>query len=204
MSIFAFLKKKSKEEAPIRMLQTERLVLRGFKYSDAVDVFAYAQSEKVGPMAGWAPHKTIQDSQEQVRRFSQRRDVWAMVEKKTGRVIGSIGLHRDRKRDATGPLMMGFSLGEAWWGQGYATEAARELLRYAFMELNAPIVSAYHFVGNSKSKRVIKKLGMTYEGTLRMASLLADGSLSNDCCYSITRKEYMDGKAAEAKPKAAK
>ncbi|HPR79011.1 MAG TPA: GNAT family N-acetyltransferase [Candidatus Limiplasma sp.] len=76
-------------------LQTERLVMRMFQPGDAMDVFDYARSPIVGAMAGWAPHKTLLESQQVVRRFISRGDVWAIVEKRTGHVIGSIGLHTD-------------------------------------------------------------------------------------------------------------
>lgn len=178
------------KEASSCPLETRRLLLRGFRPGDAADVFAFAQSLKVGPMAGWTPHRTLRDSQALMERFSRRRDVWALVEKSSGRVIGSINLHRDRKRDSQEALMMGYALGESFWGRGYATEAAGEILRHAFEDLHAPVVSAYHYAFNSKSRRVIQKLGMTYEGTLRLASVLPDGTSCDDCCYSITRAEY--------------
>lgn len=172
-------------------LQTERLVLRTFDVGDAVDVYAYAQSPVVGPMAGWAPHRDMEESRRVVRHFIQCGDVWAIVEKRTGRVIGSIGLHADGKRTVDGALMLGYALGERHWGQGYATEAALAVLRYAFEEKQCAVISAYHFPKNTQSKRVIKKLGFAAEGTLRLASTLPDGTMTDDVCYSITREEYL-------------
>lgn len=194
MGLFAKRQGKTRPAAPLRMLQTERLVLRPFDAGDAVDVFAYAKSPLVGPMAGWAPHLTLEDSQAAVRLFMERGDVWAIVEKKCGRVIGSVGLHRDPKRDVEKARMLGYALGESWWGQGYGTEAAAAVLRYAFGEMDCPLVSVYHFPSNQKSKRVIKKLGFVHEGELRMASVLPDGSVVNDVCYSLTREDYQKQK----------
>ena len=171
-------------------LQTERLVLRTFEPGDTVDVYAYAQSATVGPMAGWAPHRSMEESRQVVQHFIRCGDVWAIVEKKTGRVIGSIGLHADRKRDVDNARMIGYALGERHWGQGYATEAAQAVLRFAFTELACPVVTAYHFPKNTRSKHVIKKLGFTAEGTLRFASTLPDGTLADAVCYSMTREEY--------------
>ena len=171
-------------------LQTERLVLRAFELSDTVDVFTYAQSPLVGPMAGWAPHRTMEDSRQVVQHFMNRGDVWAIVEKKTGRVIGSVGLHVDMKREVENARMLGYALGENHWGQGYATEAAIAVLRFAFDQLGCPVISAYHFPKNAKSKRVIKKLGFVPEGTLRLATTLPDGTVTDDVCYSITREEF--------------
>ncbi len=188
-----FRRKKKICPAPVEgfpTLATERLVLRQFDPGDAVDVFAYAQSPAVGPMAGWPPHRTIEESRAIVQHFMRCGDVWAIVEKKTGRVIGSIGLHADGKREVEGSRMLGYVLGEAHWGQGYATEAAQAALRFAFEQKQCTIVSAYHFPNNSRSKRVIKKLGFAAEGTLRMASTLPDGTVTDEACYSLTREEY--------------
>lgn len=174
------------------MLQTERLVLRPFRLGDALDVFDYAQSAIVGPMAGWPPHKDIEESRQVVRRFIRQGDEWAIVEKKCGRVIGSIGLHPDPRRTVRGARALGYALGEKFWGRGYATEAASAALRYAFERLGAPVVSACHDPKNAKSKRVLKKLGFTPEGTLRVAATLPDGRLTDKVCYSLTRQEYTD------------
>lgn len=185
-------KRKTKPE-PVEgypTLQTERLVLRMFDLHDAVDVFAYAQSPLVGPMAGWQPHRDLEESCRVVRHFVACGDVWAIVEKRTGRVIGSIGLHADAKREVENARMLGYALGENHWGQGYATEAGRAVLRFAFEELHCPVVSAYHFPKNAKSKHVIKKLGFVPEGVLRVASTLPDGTLMDDVCYSVTRAEF--------------
>ena len=179
-------------------LQTERLVLRMFDPGDTVDVFAYAQSPLVGPMAGWPPHRIIEDSRMVVDRFIRSGDVWAIVEKKSGRVIGSVGLHADRKRDVENAKMIGYALGEKFWGRGYATEAATAVLRFAFETLECPIISAYHYPHNTKSKRVIKKLGFSMEGTMRLASTLTNGCLCDDVCYSLTHDEYFARARKEA------
>ena len=181
-------------------LQTERLVMRMFQPGDAMDVFDYARSPIVGAMAGWAPHKTLLESQHVVRRFISRGDVWAIVEKRTGHVIGSIGLHTDSRREIDNARMLGYALGENYWGKGYATEAAREVLRFAFMELQCPILSVYHYPGNTKSRHVIKKLGFVQEGTLRMASTLPNGSPTDEVCCSLTREEYLAALAPPTMP----
>ena len=183
-------------------LQTERLVLRAFDLNDTVDVYAYAHSPVVGPMAGWPAHRSLEESRQVVQHFMHSGDVWAIVEKKTGRVIGSVGLHADLKREVENARMLGYALGEAHWGQGYATEAANAVLHFAFEELGCPLVAAYHFPKNAKSKRVIKKLGFAAEGTLRMATTLPDGVVSDEVCYSLTREEYQ-ARAAKAQGKAA-
>lgn len=185
-----FHRKRTDSAPTLPLLNTQRLVLRCFAPNDAVDVYAYAQSEQVGPMAGWAPHRSLEDSREVVEHFIETGEVWAIVEKRTGHVIGSIGLHHDGARRIEGARQLGYALGESSWGQGYATEACTEMLRYAFEELQCPVVSASHFPFNQNSRRVIRKLGFSYEGVIRHAVILPDGQPADKVCYSLLKTEY--------------
>ena len=188
MNLFRRNRRAAQQTFPV--LGTARLVLRTFHPNDAVDVFGYAQSEKVGPMAGWAPHKCLDDSRRVVEGFIEAGDVWAIVDKSTGHVIGSVSLHKDPYRPLEGCRRLGYVLGENYWGQGYATEACREVLRYAFETLECPVVSVAHYPINQRSKRVIKKLGFTCEGTLRRTTLLYDGTYADSVVYSLFKEEY--------------
>ena len=186
-----WFRKKAADENALPVLSTERLVLRAFEPSDAVSVYAYAQSEKVGLMAGFAPHKSLEESRGMVQAFMEQSAHWAIVEKATGRLIGSISLQADGKRPKIeNARRIGYVLDENYWGQGYATEACRELLRYAFEELECPVISADLFPTNNKSKRVLKKLGFMPEGVIRHARLLPDGSASDLHSYSLLRTEF--------------
>lgn len=179
----------------MQTLHTERLILRTFQMSDDRDLYAYASSPNVGPAAGWKPHTSLAESQHILRMFMESDEVWAMCSRADGRVIGSIGLHADRRRsEEIEARMMGFVLSEHYWGQGLMPEAAREVLRYAFETLLLPIVSIVHFPFNTKSRRVIEKCGFRYEGTLRHASRIYSGDVYDDVCYSMTREEYIAGK----------
>ena len=181
----------------LRMIQTERLVLRVFDPTDALDVFAYAKNPKVAHMAGWPIHQSLEESRAAVRHCIAQGETWAIVEKRSGRVIGSIGLHEDTLREIENARKLVYALGEDWWGYGYATEAADAILRHAFQGMNCPIVGAYPFPQGDKAKQVLKKMGFTYEGELRMACVLPDGSLMNQLCYSLTREEYENRKAKD-------
>lgn len=189
MNLFRHKKHVSEQGFPV--LNTERLVLRGFEMSDAVSVYAYAQNEKVAGMAGFAPHKSVEDSRVMVQAFMEKDAHWAIVEKATGHVIGSISLQKDGKRPKMeGARSMGYLLGENYWGQGYATEACGEILRYAFEELHCSVVSADLFPTNAKSRRVLKKLGFSQDGVLRHARLLPDGTPTDMHTHSLLKAEY--------------
>ena len=94
-------------------LETERLILRPFRMSDAPDVHAYAQNPNVGPNAGWKPHATLAESEGIVRHFMEKGEVWAIEDRQTGWVVGSIGLHKDERRDYDGARMLGYVLAES-------------------------------------------------------------------------------------------
>lgn len=174
----------------MKTLETERLVLRGFREGDAVAVYGYATNPNVGPAAGWAPHRSLEESRRIVRMFIQADNVWAIIDKARDRLVGSIGLQRDGKRSTDDARMLGYVLAEECWGKGFTTEAARRVVQYGFEEEGLALISAYHYPFNARSKRVIEKCGMSYEGTIRRASRLFSGEVYDDVCYSITRAEW--------------
>lgn len=175
----------------VETLTTERLILRAFQERDAEDVFAYAQNPKIGPSAGWKPHESLEESRQIIRSFIAGNEVWAIVLKETGRVVGSIGLHSDRRRDNAAARMLGYVLSEEYWGQGLTVEASLALLRHAFLSLPLDIVSIVHYPFNHQSRRVIEKCGFRYEGTLRRATQIYTGAVYDNVCYSMTRGEYL-------------
>ncbi len=171
-------------------LETPRLILREWRESDLDDFFAYCKSERVGPAAGWPVHTDRSVSLNTLRHFMEEGNVWAMEERQTKRVIGSIGLHEDPRRDNANSRMVGYALNEAYWGKGLMTEAVQAVLRYAFRTLMLEMVTVYHYPFNLRSRRVIEKCGFCYEGTLRRGSTRFDGVVLDNVCYSLLREEY--------------
>jgi [ribosomal protein S5]-alanine N-acetyltransferase len=175
----------------MQTLRTPRLVLRSFELADVNDLFAYAKSPVVGPMAGWPPHQNINFSQKIVEHFIQEQEVWAIVDPIINRVIGSIGLHQDQRRDNPNVKMLGYVLAEDYWGQGLMREAVNAVLDYAFEVMKLDLVSVSHFPNNQQSQRVIAKCGFIYEGRLRAAKVLYDGTITDLVLYSLTKEEYL-------------
>ena len=99
-------------------LETERLILRKFYISDVYDVYKYAISPNVGPDAGWEPHKDKEETMAVILEFISSKEVWAIVKKESNKVIGSIGLHKDVKREMENAKMIGYVLAEDYWGRG--------------------------------------------------------------------------------------
>lgn len=171
-------------------LNTERLILRPITLSDKNDVFEYSVSPLVGIDAGWAPHKNINETEEIIKTIFSADNVFGIVLKETGKMIGSVGFLPDMMREYNKALMIGYALGDKYWGKGIMTEAAKETVRYGFKELNLEIISVTCYTYNSRSRRVIEKLGFSFEGTLRQAEKRFDGAVLDKHCFSLTKKEF--------------
>ena len=171
---------------------SERLKLRRFKFSDLNDFYDYAKNPNVGPNAGWECHKSKNESIIHIDNFIKNKEVWAIELKENSKVIGSIGIHKDVKRENPKSRMIGYALNEEYWGKGYATEALKLIIEYSFNVLNLDIVSAYHYSFNLRSKRVIEKCGFKFEGKLRASSITTNGDIYEDMCYSMLKSEYME------------
>lgn len=151
-------------------LQTERLDLRGFTLRDAPDVRRLAGEWEVARMLLSVPHPYGEGVAEEWigghRSEFERNDAvhFAVVLRGRGELSGACGLVIN-EGDANAEL--GYWIGVPYWGRGYATEAAREVVRYGFEELGLHRVHAAHFGSNPASGRVLTKIGMSYEGTRR-------------------------------------
>ena len=174
-------------------LETERLYLRMWNKKDAPALFEYAKNPNVGPWAGWKPHSDVAESKMIIEAVFLANMTWAITEIKTGRVIGSVALEEDPYRENINSRELGYSLSEDCWGKGYMTEAVGRVLWYAFSVLNIDVVMIRTAENNVRSQRVIEKSGFTYEGTLRYAYRIYDGSVRNIRCYSILREDYVRG-----------
>ena len=170
------------------ILETKRLILRPIIKSDAEDIFEYSKGENVGPNAGWKPHKDIEETISIMECiFLDKEGVFGIISKETNKLIGSIGLISDPKRENDQIKMLGYAIGEKYWGKGYMTEAARALIEYGFNILNLDLISAYCYPFNQRSKNVIKKLGFKYEGTLSLCEKTYNGNIYDNECYALKR-----------------
>jgi ribosomal-protein-alanine N-acetyltransferase len=114
-------------------LETPRLLLRAFREEDAADFFAYASVPGVGEMAGWNHHESTEDTHRVLGMFLEEKNVFALVHKEDGRVIGSSGLHVSHTAGTPfEPLRskeIGYVLSKAYWGKGLMPEAVGEVIR---------------------------------------------------------------------------
>ena len=179
-----------KKIAP-KAIETERLILRNIKISDTEDIFEYAQTPEVGPNAGWEPHKSIEESKEIMKSiFLRQNNVFGIVLKENNKLIGTVGLIKDPKRENPTALMLGYSLSKEYWNRGIMSEAAKATVNYGFNELGLEMITCCCYSYNIQSKRVIEKCGFKHEGIIRGASLRYDGIIFDYESFSLTKEEW--------------
>ena len=147
------------------VFETERLILRPWEEADAEECYRYAKDPRVGPIAGWPVHTSVENSCQIIRDVLMAPETYAIVLKETGLPIGCIGFHRDDLAKGSDEMELGYWLGVPYWGRGLVPEAARELLRHAFEDLELERVWCGYYDGNEKSKRVQEKLGFKHQWT---------------------------------------
>ena len=145
------------------VLETNRLVLRTWREDDAEDLYTYASAPEVGPPAGWLPHTSVENSREIIRTVLSAPETFAVCLKENGKPVGSIGFHRNDLAEDDDEYELGYWIGKPFWGQGLIPEASREMLRYAFEDLDMKRIWCGYYDGNEKSRRVQEKLGFVYQ-----------------------------------------
>lgn len=174
------------ETAPSPNIETERLLLRSFQENDAEAFFTCCQNPNLGNNAGWAPHKTLNESREILHNaFIGQEGIWAVTLKDTQQLIASIGIVPDPKRENPQVRMLGYWLDEAYWGKGYMSEAVQAVLNYGFNELQLSLITANCYPHNKRSQQVLKRNGFIYEGILHQAELTYNGNIYDHECYYI-------------------
>ena len=151
------------------VLNTERLVLRPWKESDLEDFFEYASIDSVGQMAGWLPHKSIEDSRKILDKFISHKKTFALEYQ--GKVVGSLGIERyDEESYPELTLLkgreIGFALSKEYWGQGLMPEAVNTVIQYLFEVENLDFIIAGHFERNKQSASVLHRCGFEYVKTI--------------------------------------
>ena len=182
------MEKKTETEETVtpRSLETVRLLIRPFQEEDADAFFACCQNPNLGNNAGWAPHKTIEESREILQNvFIGQENIWAMLLKDAQQLIGSIGIVPDPKRENPQVRMLGYCLDEAHWGKGYMTEAVQAVLNYGFNELQLSLITANCYPHNKRSQQVLERNGFIYEGVLHQAELTYNGNIFDHLCYYL-------------------
>lgn len=174
-------------------IETERLILRPWRESDAEALFRYARDPEVGIPAGWPPHTSVENSREIIRTVFATPEVYAVVLKETGEPVGCCGVMFADTPGATpmkeGEAELGYWLGKPYWGRGLIPEAAGALLRRCFSDLGLDAVWCGYYDDNTKSKRVCEKCCFRHHHTNRdVVSPLGD--LRTEHFHLLTKDDF--------------
>ena len=171
-------------------LETERLVLRPWRESDAEDLYKYASDADVGLPAGWPPHTSVENSSEIIRTVLSAPETYAVCLKEDGKAIGSIGFHRNDLAEDEDEYELGYWIGKEFWGRGLIPEAAREMLRHAFINLKMKRIWCGYYEGNEKSRRVQEKLGFVYQKRTEGIEVSLLGEIRTGHSNLMTRERW--------------
>lgn len=173
-------------------LATERLVLRPFRMDDAASVAAMAGDEAVAAMTLLIPHPyVVRDATDWIATHEEsfasgKSAQFAITERASGALAGSIGIEfvpRHAKAE------IGYWVGREFWGRGFASEAGRAVVRWAFEERGVERVESFCFTNNAASARVLEKIGLRREGLAR--GYVKKGTTRMDCLmFGVVREEF--------------
>jgi [ribosomal protein S5]-alanine N-acetyltransferase len=164
-------------------IKTDRLSLRAPALADAARISLLAGDYDVASMTGTIPHPYSEAMASQwIAGLHAGEEGVAFAIDRLGSLIGCVGY---RARDKT-HAEMGYWIGKPYWGLGYATEAARALILYAFAQENFDYLLGGHFKENPASARVIAKLGFEPSGEL-LRDCAASGLKARCLTYRLSR-----------------
>ena len=173
-------------------LETERLLLRAMRVSDAPDMYEYAKNPDVTRYLLWRPHTDVGYTRAYLEYLGGRYRVggcyeWAVVHNEERRMIGTCGFARIDTAHNCAEL--GYVLNPAYHGKGLMHEAALRVLQFGFNVLGLHRIEARFMLGNDASRHVMEKLRMQFEG-VRRQSMLIKGSYCDIGTYAILAQEF--------------
>ena len=174
--------------ASLPTLETKRLRVRPYSEADIPELLPLIGTREVAATTLRIAHPyTEQDARAFLELAKEPGKMWlAITLLSDGRQIGGIGMRiEEQHRHAE----LGYWLGVDYWGQGYATEAGREMIRYGFEQLDLHRIFATHFAHNPASGNILRKLGMRHEGCQR-EHLLKWGQFVDSEIYGLLRHEW--------------
>ena len=174
-------------------METSRLILRPWRETDAEALYKYAKDPAIGPIAGWHPHASVEESLEIIRTVFAAPETYALVLKETGEPVGSAGIMRgDGMHSAAmqaAEAEIGYWIGVPYWGQGLVPEAVRCLLHRCFADLGMAAVWCGYYDGNRQSRRVMEKCGFIYHHT-ETGKVSPLGDIRTEHFMRMTAEEY--------------
>lgn len=180
---------RSRTDCPV--LLSPRLVLRAPHVEDIDALTHLANNAKIATMVSRMPHPyTKNDANDFVRRAKDGeigKCVYAITRMDTGEFMGCCGIETTADEST---VEIGYWLGEPYWNEGYATEAAHALIDMAFRTRDISFIDGRCRVTNTASRRVLQKCGFQFQGAGMVGSLALGGIMPVDW-YRLDRKTWV-------------
>jgi len=177
------------------MIEAERLILRQWRDADKAPFAALNADPRV--MEFMPSALTRAQSDGLADRFAAAYDVdgvsfYALEERATGAFVGAAGLFHVAKLPFAPTVEIGWRLGHASWGRGFASEAARACLAHGFGALGFPEIVAFTAVLNLRSRRVMDRIGMVRDvaGDFDHPALPEGNLLRPHVLYRLARSSF--------------
>ena len=155
------------------VIETVRLRMRSYRIDDLVDLVALAGNWEIARWVGTIPHPyTEADARDWIAKVQENHATgrprrFAIALKKTDRLIGGVGLDGSTGDGSDEPAL-GYWLGQPYWGNGYAREAAAAIIDYGFRALSLETIRAYTDPGNAASQKVLLVCGLKRIGEIEL------------------------------------
>ena len=175
--------------AELKELETPRLNLRRLRFEDLYDYYERITSDgDVTRYLTAEPHQDIGETMEELMGVLERYEAgdlyrWAIALKDDDTLIGIFELREFEEESES--CSFAYMLGKPWWGQGYATEAMREIFRFALEELGVRKITADHMGPNAASGAVMRKAGMVQVGIIP-GRYEKHGQTYDAVCYELS------------------
>lgn len=174
-------------------LETARLLLRPTALTDAEHMFLWASAPELTKYLFWAPRANMEESKVILAAWDAKNTQpdyyhWGIVLKEPGRFIGTCGTFGiDERRRSTS---LGYCLGRAYWGKGYASEAVSAIIAHFLNTVGVNRIAASHDIHNVASGRVMQKCGMAFEGVQRQSYYCPRRGFYDSAYYAILKEDF--------------
>ena len=176
-----------------REIATERLTLRRFEIEDAENMFYnWANDPEVTKYLTWPAHESVDTTETILKEWISKYDEkdfyqWAIELNDLEQPIGTISAIKTDERVES--VEIGYCIGRKWWHHDITSEAFAALFPFFFEQVGVNRIQAVHDVKNPNSGKVMRKCGLTYEGTLRQSGKNNQG-IADIAMYSILAQEW--------------
>jgi ribosomal-protein-alanine N-acetyltransferase len=176
-------------------IETERLLLRRFKLSDAEYMFKnWANDSEVFRFFRRNPHSDLSQTEQIVMEWvnaytNDNSYNWAIELKEIGEIIGQISLVDLNEKYYS--CEVAFTVGRSFWRKGNSTEGLKAVISYLFKEITMNRIEGRHNTLNFASGRVMQKSGMEFEGIMRQTDINKNGEFCDLAVYSILKSDLI-------------